>query len=86
VAQAFVGGEPCSQCGLSAGAANEIMAVQQARADDAVKAEFVSLRLRTDRAERDRDRLGSMLTSIREALRELDREDERIERDEWCAR
>lgn len=86
VAQAFADGEPCPMCGLSAGAANEIMAVQQARADDAVKAEFAELRLRVDRAERDRDRLGSVLTSIREALRELDREDEHIERDEWCAR
>lgn len=86
VAHAFADGEPCPFCGLSAGAAKEIMAVQQARADDAVKAEFAALRLRADRAERDRDRVASVLTSIREALAELDREDERIERDEWCAR
>lgn len=83
VARAFANDQRCPSCGLSAAAAKEIMVVRQARADDAIKAEFAGLRLRADRAERDYERVNSVLSEIREVLREFDREDERIIREDW---
>jgi hypothetical protein len=72
IAHAFDNSEPCPTCGLSAGAAAEILTVQEGRASDAVKARFEELRLRADRAEARAEKLWLQLAAVRNALDEED--------------
>lgn len=72
VAHARANGDPCPNCGLSADTATEIMTIRRGQADDAVKATFAELRLRTDLAERQNEALIECLDKIREALNEYD--------------
>ena len=83
VAAAFAADEPCPNCGLSASAAHEIMTVRGSRADDAIKAQFEELRLRADRAERDREVLENVLADIYEVLKGWERYVDRETQKDW---
>ena len=86
IAQAFFNDQPCPTCGLSAAAAREIMVIRQARADEAIKAEFEKLRLRADRAEQSRDALQECVNDLRETLRQFDERMQSENRREWNER
>lgn len=68
VLQAFRDGERCPYCGLSAGAANEILAVQEKRADEELKEQLADAIKRREDAERKAARLERQLAAVRRAL------------------
>lgn len=61
-------GAACPICGLSADAAKEIMAVHQARGDQALKAKLAEALERADRAEAQARKLQEIVDEVRFAV------------------
>jgi hypothetical protein len=67
-------GKPCSNCGLSADATAEILAVRRVQADENLKAQLEDALIRLGKAETERDALGRRLERIRWAFEDADGE------------
>lgn len=64
-------GRPCSNCGLSAQATEEILAVYQSQADQKLRDQLTAALLRAGKAEGERDNLRRRLERITFALQDV---------------
>lgn len=70
VLRAYGNGNPCPECGLSAGATLEIRTIRQARADDALKTKLETAIKERDEAQRELRWAKARLEHLAEALGE----------------
>lgn len=68
IRRAFLSGEPCPNCGLSADAALQIDSIKASMADEAVKQQAQEAIERADRAEAEVKRLERIVARMRWAL------------------
>ena len=65
-------GRPCSNCGLSAEATAEILAVRRVQADEKLKAQLEHVLISLGKVQAERDALGRKLEQIRWAFENAD--------------
>lgn len=65
IRRAFLDGEPCPNCGLSADAAREIEAIRMKRGDEKLKADLEAALIRAGKAETEAARLRRQLDHLR---------------------
>ena len=70
IREAFLNGDPCPVCGLSAAAAMEIDTVRASRADAALREKYEQAVVHADRAEAEVSKLQRRLGRIERAMKD----------------